>query len=112
MASQPDARNTILDTGEGKRLATAQAPGLAPIGAVCQRPAMGHGSGDSEGGAAWDYLPHDYALSRAYRCGEEAIGGHSDGGQRWCLGVALWNKCDPIPKELLCRQRAHPATYV
>jgi hypothetical protein len=46
------------------------------------------GNGDTFG-AAWDHLPHDHARSRAYRWGEEAIGGYSDEGQRWCLGVAL-----------------------
>jgi len=40
-------------------------------------------------GAAWDHLPHDHARSRAYRWGEDAIGGYSDEGQHWCLGVAL-----------------------
>jgi hypothetical protein len=49
---------------------------------------MGHGSGDSEGGAAWDYLPHDHARSRAYRWGEDAIGGYSDEGQR-CVMSAI-----------------------
>ena len=64
------------------------------------------------GGAAWDYLPHDHARSRAYRWGEDAIGGYSDEGQRWCLGVALWNERDPILKERLWRQRGHADTYV
>jgi hypothetical protein len=51
-------------------------------------PATGNGA-RFEGGAAWDHLPHDHARSRAYRWGEDAIGGYSDEGQRWCLGVAL-----------------------
>ena len=29
----------------------------------------------SAGGAAWDYLPHDHARSRAYRWGEDGIAG-------------------------------------
>ena len=29
-------------------------------------------------GAAWDYLPHDHARSRAYRWGEDGLAGFSD----------------------------------
>jgi len=52
-------------------------------------------------GNAWDYFPHDQARSRAYRWGEDGIGGWSDVGQHLCLGVALWNGRDPILKERL-----------
>jgi hypothetical protein len=52
-------------------------------------------------GNAWDYFPHDHARSRAYRWGEDGIGGFSDVEQRLCLGVALWNGRDPILKERL-----------
>ena len=45
--------------------------------------------------SAWDYFPHDHARSRAYRWGEDGIGGFSDDQQRLCLGVALWNTRDP-----------------
>jgi hypothetical protein len=55
----------------------------------------------SSTGAAWDYLPHDHARSRAYRWGEDGLGGVSDEGQRLCLAVALWNGKDPILKERL-----------
>ncbi len=55
----------------------------------------------SENGAAWDYFPHDHARSRAYRWGEDGLGGFSDHLQRLCLGVALWNERDPILKERL-----------
>ena len=55
----------------------------------------------SPGGDAWDYCPHDHARSRAYRWGEDGIGGISDGGQRLCLALALWNGHDPILKERL-----------
>ena len=55
----------------------------------------------SADGDAWDYLPHDHARSRAYRWGEDAIGGFGDERLRWCLGVALWNERDPILKERL-----------
>ncbi len=55
----------------------------------------------SADGAAWDYLPHDHARSRAYRWGEDGLGGFSDHEQRLCLSVALWNGRDPILKERL-----------
>jgi hypothetical protein len=52
-------------------------------------------------GNAWDYFPHDHARSRAYRWGEDGIGGWSDVEQRLCLSVALWNGRDAILKERL-----------
>ncbi len=52
-------------------------------------------------GTAWEYLPHDHARSRAYRWGEDAIGGFSDDQLLLCLGLALWNGHDPILKERL-----------
>jgi hypothetical protein len=53
----------------------------------------------SADGAAWGYLPHDHARSRAYRWGEDGLAGFSDIEQRLCLGLALWNGRDPILKE-------------
>jgi hypothetical protein len=50
-------------------------------------------------GNAWEYVSHDAARSKAYRWGEEGIGGISDDQQRLCFAVALWNKKDPIIKE-------------
>ncbi len=55
----------------------------------------------SADGEAWTSFPHDHARSRAYRWGEDAIGGFGDRRLRWCLGVALWNGRDPILKERL-----------
>ena len=55
----------------------------------------------SAGGTAWEYLPHDHARSRAYRWGEDGIGGICDRYQRLCFAVALWNGKDPILKERL-----------
>ena len=52
-------------------------------------------------GSAWDYFPHDHARSRAFRWGEDGIGGWCDEGQHLCLGLALWNGNDPILKERL-----------
>src|SRR5580704_3565433 len=55
----------------------------------------------SPGGNAWEYFPHDQARSRAYRWGEDGIGGFGDEHLFWCMGVALWNGRDPILKERL-----------
>ena len=52
-------------------------------------------------GTAWEYLPHDHARSRAYRWGEDGIGGFGDEQLLLCLGLALWNGNDPILKERL-----------
>jgi len=53
----------------------------------------------SPNGAAWDYLPHDQARSKAYRWGEDGIGGISDRHQLICFAAALWNGRDRILKE-------------
>ncbi len=55
----------------------------------------------SPGGTAWDYFPHDHARSRAYRWGEDGIGGICDRRQYICFALALWNGRDPILKERL-----------
>ena len=55
----------------------------------------------SPGGTAWEYFPHDHARSRAYRWGEDGLGGISDNHQRLCFALALWNERDPIVKERL-----------
>jgi hypothetical protein len=53
----------------------------------------------SADGDAWNHFPHEHARSRAYRWGEDGIGGFCDAKQRLCLAVALWNGRDPILKE-------------
>jgi hypothetical protein len=55
----------------------------------------------SPNGNAWDYFPHDHARSRAYRWGEDGIGGICDRHQAICFALALWNGHDPILKERL-----------
>jgi hypothetical protein len=55
----------------------------------------------SPNGDAWPFFPHDHARSRAYRWGEDGLGGVSDDEQRLCLALALWNGRDPILKERL-----------
>ena len=55
----------------------------------------------SDNGDAWNYFTHDQARSRAYRWGEEGLGGISDDHQILCLALALWNGKDQILKERL-----------
>jgi hypothetical protein len=55
----------------------------------------------SADGQAWTYTTHDMAASKAWRWGEEGIGGFSDKRQRICLSVGFWNKKDPILKDRL-----------
>src|SRR5512136_517206 len=55
----------------------------------------------SESGDAWNYFSHDQARSRAYRWGEDGLGGISDNHQVLCFALALWNGKDPILKERL-----------
>ncbi|HBE26142.1 MAG TPA: glucosidase, partial [Ktedonobacter sp.] len=55
----------------------------------------------SADGAAWDYLPHDQARSKAFRWGEDGLAGISDRHQQLCFALALWNGRDPILKERL-----------
>jgi hypothetical protein len=52
-------------------------------------------------GTAWDFLPHDWARSKAYRWGEDGLGGICDRHQHLCFALALWNGRDPILKERL-----------
>jgi hypothetical protein len=55
----------------------------------------------SADGNAWDYFSHDQSRSRAYRWGEDGLGGICDHKQRLCFALALWNERDPILKERL-----------
>lgn len=55
----------------------------------------------SANGAAWDYLSHDAARSKAYRWNEDGLAGICDDQQELCFALALWNGRDPILKERL-----------
>jgi len=55
----------------------------------------------SDNGDAWNFFTHDHARSRAYRWGEDGLGGICDEKQRLCFALALWNGKDPILKERL-----------
>jgi hypothetical protein len=52
-------------------------------------------------GNAWSEFPFDQAVSRAYRWGEDGLGGISDRFGFLNFSVALWNGKDPILKERL-----------
>jgi len=53
----------------------------------------------SPDGAAWEFLTHDMARSKAYRWGEDGIAGICDRYQLLVFALALWNGRDPILKE-------------
>src|SRR5215212_8645811 len=94
----------IHDTVEGRRLAEARVgtAGWKRWGPHLSDRQWGTVREDySPNGTAWDYFPHDHARSRAYRWGEDGIGGISDDQQRICFALALWNGRDKILKERL-----------
>ncbi|HTC67227.1 MAG TPA: hypothetical protein VK685_08840 [Candidatus Acidoferrum sp.] len=62
-------------------------------------------------GTAWEYFPHDHARSRAYRWGEDGIGGISDRHQMICFSLAMWNGRDPILKERLFGLTGHQGNH-
>ncbi len=55
----------------------------------------------SENGDAWRSFPFDHAVARAYRWGEDGMGGICDRFGFMNVGLALWNGHDPILKERL-----------
>ena len=65
----------------------------------------------SADGDAWRATTHDMARSKAYRWGEEGIGGICDDRQRLCLAVALWNGHDPMLKERLFGLSGHEGNH-
>jgi hypothetical protein len=65
----------------------------------------------SANGTAWEYFPHDHARSRAYRWGEDGIGGISDRHQMICFGLAMWNGRDAILKERLFGLTGHEGNH-
>jgi hypothetical protein len=65
----------------------------------------------SANGTAWEYFPHDHARSRAYRWGEDGIGGICDRHQMICFGLAMWNGRDPILKERLFGLTGHEGNH-
>jgi len=98
------AKAKIVDVTEQKRLNEAREAGVPwkKWGPYLSERQWGTVREDySEDGNAWAYFSHDQARSRAYRWGEDGLGGISDDKQRLCFALALWNGRDPILKERL-----------
>ena len=77
-----------------------ETPDMAKVGTLCQRKSWGTVREDySASGAAWDFLSHDMARSKAYRWGEDGIAAICDRYQILVFGLAFWNEKDPILKE-------------
>ncbi len=55
----------------------------------------------STDGDAWNYLPFEHAHRRAYRWGEDGLGGICDRYGFLNFALALWNGNDPVLKERL-----------
>ena len=94
----------IIDVPEQKRLNDAREAGIPwkKWGPYLSERQWGTVREDySSDGNAWDYFSHDQSRSRAYRWGEDGLGGISDDKQRLCFALALWNERDPILKERL-----------
>ncbi|CAB3760539.1 MGH1-like glycoside hydrolase domain-containing protein [Paraburkholderia solisilvae] len=94
----------IVDVAEQKRLndaRTAQIP-WKKWGPYLSERQWGTVREDySENGDAWNYFTHDHSRSRAYRWGEDGLGGLCDDQQQLCFALALWNGRDAILKERL-----------
>jgi len=98
------AQREIIDVAEQKRLNDAREAGIPwrKWGPYLSERQWGTVREDySQDGNAWDYFSHDQSRSRAYRWGEDGLGGICDEQQRLCFAVALWNERDPILKERL-----------
>jgi hypothetical protein len=65
----------------------------------------------SSNGDAWSYFPFEHSLLRAYRWGEDGIGGISDSGQLLCFAPAFWNGNDEIIKERLFGLSNHEGNH-
>ncbi len=96
--------SAFVDCAEQKRLNDAREEGIAwkKWGPYLSERQWGTVREDySADGNAWDYFSHDQSRSRAYRWGEDGLGGISDEKQHLCFALALWNGRDPILKERL-----------
>jgi len=88
------------------RLETGGSPAsqetLEALGPYLAEPSIGTVREDySKDGSAWSPLPFEHTHARAYRWGEDGIGGLSDRHQMICFALTLWNGRDPILKERL-----------
>lgn len=55
----------------------------------------------TDSGNVWESVVHDHSRSKAYRWGEDGIGGFCNEDQRICFSWAFWNGKDKILKERL-----------
>jgi len=95
---------SVVDVTEQKRLNEARDAGVPwkKWGPYLSERQWGTVREDySEDGNAWNYFTHDQSRSRAYRWGEDGMGGICDDSQKLCFALALWNERDPILKERL-----------
>jgi len=98
------AERKFIDVVEQKRLNDAREAGIPwkKWGPYLSERQWGTVREDySEDGNAWAHFSHDQARSRAYRWGEDGLGGICDDKQRLCFAIALWNERDAILKERL-----------
>ncbi len=65
----------------------------------------------SEDGNVWESLVHEQARSKAYRWGEDGIGGFCNEDQRICIAWAFWNGRDSILKERLFGLTSHEGNH-
>ena len=98
-----DPPRSVRDTEEGMRLAQIEeGTDWRAWGPYLSERQWGTVREDySADGDAWLYFPHDQARSRAYRWGEDGIGGFADDQLTLCLAMAFWNGRDAILKERL-----------
>jgi hypothetical protein len=102
MATKKAVDSGIVDCEEQRRLNEAREAGVLwkKWGPYLSERQWGTVREDySADGNARDYFSHDQSRSRAYRWGEDGLGGISDDKQRLCFALALWNERDPILKE-------------
>ncbi len=95
-------RSPVADTAEGRRLLETHGKPLLwrRWGPYVSERSWGTVREDySSNGAAWDFLSHDMARSKAYRWGEDGLAAICDRYQLLVFGLALWNGNDPILKE-------------
>jgi hypothetical protein len=95
----------VPTTAEHQRLAepvTGPVPAWRKWGCYVSDRAWGTVREDySANGDAWNFVTHDKARSKAFRWGEDAIGGLCDRYQLLAFAPAFWNGRDPILKERL-----------
>lgn len=65
----------------------------------------------SPNGDAWNYNSYEMSRSKAYRWGEDGIGGICDDNQALCFSWAFWNKKDSHIKERLFGLTNHEGNH-